>query len=142
MTAAATTGPASGPRPASSQPATGHTPRLSAVRSRRNVGREHLFVERQARRLCVRIAAATFDHGAAAFATGATDKLGSDYRVDSIIPRRIMRCRTADRTTTGNLDGGLVAYTSGMRRDTNKSAARRRPRRPEMLGRGLRRSSY
>ena len=39
MTAAATTGPASGPRPASSQPATGHTPRLSAERSRRNVGR-------------------------------------------------------------------------------------------------------
>ena len=39
MTAAATTGPASGPRPASSQPATGHTPRLSAERSRRKVGR-------------------------------------------------------------------------------------------------------
>src|SRR3954453_9441857 len=38
-TAAATTGPASGPRPASSQPATGHTPRLMAPRSRRNVGR-------------------------------------------------------------------------------------------------------
>ena len=39
ITAAATTGPASGPRPASSQPATGHTPRLSAERSRRKVGR-------------------------------------------------------------------------------------------------------
>src|SRR5215468_77709 len=39
MTAAATTGPASGPRPASSQPAIGQTPRLSAARSRRNVGR-------------------------------------------------------------------------------------------------------
>src|SRR5262245_9203209 len=39
MTAAATTGPASGPLPASSQPATGHTPRLSAARSRRKVGR-------------------------------------------------------------------------------------------------------
>src|SRR5436190_2799963 len=39
ITAAATTGPASGPRPASSHPATGHTPRLSAERSRRNVGR-------------------------------------------------------------------------------------------------------
>ena len=39
MTAAATTGPASGPRPASSQPATGKTPLLSARRSRRNVGR-------------------------------------------------------------------------------------------------------
>ena len=39
MTAAATTGPASGPRPASSQPATGQTPRLIAARSRRKVGR-------------------------------------------------------------------------------------------------------
>ena len=39
MTAAATTGPASGPLPASSHPATGHTPRLSAARSRRKVGR-------------------------------------------------------------------------------------------------------
>ena len=38
-TAAATTGPASGPLPASSQPATGHTPRLIAARSRRKVGR-------------------------------------------------------------------------------------------------------
>src|SRR5260221_12921524 len=39
MTAAATTGPASGPRPASSQPATGQMPFASARRSRRNVGR-------------------------------------------------------------------------------------------------------
>ena len=39
MTAAATTGPASGPLPASSQPATGQTPRLIAARSRRKVGR-------------------------------------------------------------------------------------------------------
>ena len=39
ITAAATTGPASGPRPASSQPATGQMPRLSAARSRRKVGR-------------------------------------------------------------------------------------------------------
>src|SRR5690349_7677552 len=39
MKAAATTGPASGPRPASSQPATGQTPFASARRSRRNVGR-------------------------------------------------------------------------------------------------------
>ena len=39
MTAAATTGPASGPRPASSQPATGQTPRFIAARSRRKVGR-------------------------------------------------------------------------------------------------------
>src|SRR6476469_3153362 len=38
-TAAATTGPASGPRPASSQPATGQTPLVSSRRSRRNVGR-------------------------------------------------------------------------------------------------------
>src|SRR5215471_1473587 len=38
-TAAATTGPASGPRPASSQPATGKMPLPSARRSRRNVGR-------------------------------------------------------------------------------------------------------
>jgi hypothetical protein len=37
-TAAATTGPASGPRPASSQPATGHTPRLISARSRRKLG--------------------------------------------------------------------------------------------------------
>ena len=37
-TAAATTGPASGPRPASSQPATGKMPRFIAARSRRNVG--------------------------------------------------------------------------------------------------------
>src|SRR5271166_2070873 len=39
MTAAATTGPASGPRPASSQPATGNTPRFIAARSRRKLGR-------------------------------------------------------------------------------------------------------
>src|SRR5712672_547717 len=39
MTAAATTGPASGPLPASSQPATGKTPRLKAARSRRKLGR-------------------------------------------------------------------------------------------------------
>ena len=38
-TAAATTGPASGPLPASSQPAIGHTPRFIAARSRRKVGR-------------------------------------------------------------------------------------------------------
>ncbi len=38
-TAAATTGPASGPLPASSQPAIGQTPRLIAARSRRKVGR-------------------------------------------------------------------------------------------------------
>ena len=38
-TAAATTGPASGPRPASSQPATGQIPLLKARRSRRKVGR-------------------------------------------------------------------------------------------------------
>ena len=37
-TAAATTGPASGPRPASSQPATGQTPRLISARSRRKLG--------------------------------------------------------------------------------------------------------
>jgi hypothetical protein len=37
-TAAATTGPASGPRPASSQPATGQTPRLISPRSRRKLG--------------------------------------------------------------------------------------------------------
>ena len=48
MTAAATTGPASGPLPASSQPATGQTPRLSAARSRRKVGRTILLAERQA----------------------------------------------------------------------------------------------
>src|SRR5437879_3808416 len=39
MTAAATTGPASGPRPASSQPAMGQMPLASARRSRLNVGR-------------------------------------------------------------------------------------------------------
>src|SRR5262249_55949901 len=39
ITAAATTGPASGPRPASSQPATGKTPRFIAARSRRKLGR-------------------------------------------------------------------------------------------------------
>src|SRR5262245_48860873 len=39
MTAAATTGPASGPRPASSTPATGKTPRFIAARSRRKLGR-------------------------------------------------------------------------------------------------------
>src|ERR1700722_4580062 len=39
-TAAATTGPASGPRPASSQPATGQTPRLISARSRRKLGGE------------------------------------------------------------------------------------------------------
>src|SRR5262249_58522329 len=39
ITAAATTGPASGPRPASSQPATGTMPRLIAARSRAKVGR-------------------------------------------------------------------------------------------------------
>src|SRR5689334_987055 len=38
MTAAATTGPASGPRPASSQPATGQMPRLISARSRRKLG--------------------------------------------------------------------------------------------------------
>ena len=38
-TAAATTGPASGPRPASSQPATGQMPRLISARSRRKLGR-------------------------------------------------------------------------------------------------------
>src|SRR5689334_7960693 len=38
MTAAATTGPASGPRPASSQPAIGQTPRLISARSRRKLG--------------------------------------------------------------------------------------------------------
>ena len=37
-TAAATTGPASGPRPASSQPATGQMPRLISARSRRKLG--------------------------------------------------------------------------------------------------------
>src|SRR3954468_22522617 len=37
-TAADTTGPASGPRPASSQPATGQTPRLISARSRRKLG--------------------------------------------------------------------------------------------------------
>src|SRR5258705_2530186 len=37
-TAAATTGPASGPRPASSQPATGQTPRLISALSRRKLG--------------------------------------------------------------------------------------------------------
>src|ERR1700737_1434429 len=37
-TAAATTGPASGPRPASSQPAIGQTPRLISARSRRKLG--------------------------------------------------------------------------------------------------------
>src|SRR5205814_4492456 len=36
--AAAATGPASGPRPASSQPATGQTPRLISARSRRKLG--------------------------------------------------------------------------------------------------------
>ena len=40
ITAAATTGPASGPRPASSQPATGQTPRLISARSRRKLGGE------------------------------------------------------------------------------------------------------
>src|SRR4051812_18476434 len=39
MTAAATTGPASGPLPASSQPATGNTPRFIAARSRAKLGR-------------------------------------------------------------------------------------------------------
>src|SRR5262245_7786137 len=39
-TAAATTGPASGPLPASSQPAIGKMPLLRARRSRRNVGRK------------------------------------------------------------------------------------------------------
>src|SRR5437879_13722926 len=39
MTAAATTGPASGPLPASSHPATGNTPRFIAARSRVKVGR-------------------------------------------------------------------------------------------------------
>src|SRR3954453_13312222 len=39
ITAAATTGPANGPRPASPQPATGIRPRLIAARSRRNDGR-------------------------------------------------------------------------------------------------------
>src|ERR1700758_2073973 len=39
ITAAATTGPASGPRPASSTPATGKTPRFIAARSRRKLGR-------------------------------------------------------------------------------------------------------
>src|SRR4051794_4807609 len=38
-TAAATTGPASGPLPASSQPATGQTPCANSLRSRRKVGR-------------------------------------------------------------------------------------------------------
>ena len=38
MTAAATTGPASGPRPASSHPATGQMPRLSSARSRLKLG--------------------------------------------------------------------------------------------------------
>src|SRR5215471_476806 len=38
ITAAATTGPASGPRPASSQPATGQMPRLISARSRRKLG--------------------------------------------------------------------------------------------------------
>src|SRR5471030_1616388 len=37
-TAAATTGPANGPRPASSQPATGQMPRLISARSRRKLG--------------------------------------------------------------------------------------------------------
>jgi hypothetical protein len=37
-TAAATTGPASGPRPTSSQPATGQMPRLISARSRRKLG--------------------------------------------------------------------------------------------------------
>ena len=50
ITAAATTGPASGPRPASSQPATGKTPRLIAARSRRKVGRSGASLKRQARR--------------------------------------------------------------------------------------------
>src|SRR5947209_6782289 len=39
MTAAATTGPASGPLPASSQPATGNSPFFIAYRSRLKVGR-------------------------------------------------------------------------------------------------------
>ncbi|MGY3465336.1 hypothetical protein ACVW0I_002207 [Bradyrhizobium sp. LM6.11] len=38
ITAAATTGPASGPRPASSQPATGQIPHLNSARSRRKLG--------------------------------------------------------------------------------------------------------
>ena len=48
-TAAATTGPASGPRPASSQPATGQMPRFIAARSRRNVGRTIGFGQIEAR---------------------------------------------------------------------------------------------
>ena len=48
MTAAATTGPASGPRPASSQPATGQTPRLIAARAPEGRA-DDLFVERQPR---------------------------------------------------------------------------------------------
>src|SRR5258705_13294262 len=39
MPAGATTGAASGPLPASSQPATGNTPRFIAARSREKVGR-------------------------------------------------------------------------------------------------------
>ena len=41
MTAAAATGPASGPRPASSTPATGQTPRFKSRRSRREIGSVH-----------------------------------------------------------------------------------------------------
>ena len=48
ITAAATTGPASGPRPASSQPATGHIP-LPSARALAPERRTHdLLAERQA----------------------------------------------------------------------------------------------
>ena len=48
MTAAATTGPASGPRPASSQPATGQTPRFSARALAAERRAEDFLAERQA----------------------------------------------------------------------------------------------
>src|SRR5208282_5223243 len=101
MTAAATTGPASGPLPASSQPAIGHTPRLSAERSRRKVGR---WISSSSGRRTAPLPASLRlmrhdDHAAArsAMRTGAAVNYGDDLWRDLLCLRRAALSADADR---------------------------------------------
>ena len=73
ITAAATTGPASGPRPASSQPATGQTPRFMARAFAAEARAEISLAKRQARRCGLSGCGPTHDRDRAAIVTRDAD---------------------------------------------------------------------
>ena len=102
-TAAATTGPASGPLPASSQPATGQMPWLSARRSRRKLGRKHRLGERQALRF---FAAGLADlRGLLAMAQYGPRKRGACQRQAEIAVKNGDFARSTAAMAARNLDG-------------------------------------